>query len=49
MDSANYIIDNKMRRVRKYQDINKEEFSKYYILKLDDQPITEVYRRINKY
>lgn len=49
MNSANYIIDNKMRRVRKYQDINKEEFSKYYILKLDDQPISEVYRRINKY
>ena len=36
IDEANYIIDNKMKRIRPYRSINKNEYSKYYILKVDD-------------
>ncbi len=49
MSKADYIIDNKMKRVRDYNDLNYKEFLKFYVVKVDDQPITEVYKRINKF
>ena len=49
MSKADYIIDNKMKRVRDYKDLNYKEFLKFYVVKVDDQPITEVYKRINKF
>ncbi len=49
IDDANYIIDNKMKRIRPYKSKNKSEYSKYYILKVDDATVTEVYKRIEKF
>ena len=49
IDEANYIIDNKMKRIRPYRSINKNEYSKYYILKVDDVTVTEVYKKIQKF
>jgi hypothetical protein len=42
---AKYIIDNKMKRVRDYEKIDKNIFSEYYILKIDDFPISKIYKR----
>ena len=33
MDDADYIIDNKMKRVRDYNDLNYKEFTKYHVVK----------------
>ena len=49
IDEADYIIDNKMKRIRPYRSINKNEYSKYYILKVDDVTVTEVYKKIQKF
>ena len=42
-NDAKYIIDNKMKRIRPYNYNYNNEFSKYYILKVDGEVITEVY------
>ena len=33
----------------KLKPLNYKEFVKFYVVKVDDQPITEVYKRINKF
>ena len=40
---AKYIIDNKMKRIRPYDYKYNNEYSKYYILKVDGEVVTEVY------
>ena len=40
---AKYIIDNKMKRIRPYNYKYNNEYSKYYILKVDGEVVTEVY------
>ena len=40
---AKYIIDNKMKRIRPYNFKYNNEYSKYYILKVDGEVVTEVY------
>ena len=47
INKADYIIDNKMKRLRNYEEINKKKFMIYYILKVNDHPVAEVYKRIN--
>ena len=45
LESADYIIDNKMKRVRSYENINFSNYSKFYSLKIDNQVISEVYKK----
>ena len=40
---AKYIIDNKMKRIRPYNYKYNNEYSKYYILQVDGEVVTEVY------
>ena len=49
MDNADYIIDNKMKRIRDYKAIDRKEFTKYHVLKVEDQPVSVVYKRIDKF
>ena len=49
MDNADYIIDNKMKRIRDYKAIDRKVFTKYHILKVEDQPLSVVYKRIDKF
>tara|TARA_B100001059_G_scaffold236530_1_gene287560 strand:+ start:505 stop:2106 length:1602 start_codon:yes stop_codon:yes gene_type:complete len=45
LNNADYIIDNKMKRIRSYENINFNKYSKFYSLKVDDQIVTEVYKK----
>ena len=45
IENADYIIDNKMKRVRSYKNINLSNYSKFYSLKIDNQVISEVYKK----
>ena len=45
IENADYIIDNKMQRVRSYENINFSNYSKFYSLKIDNQVISEVYKK----
>ena len=38
-----------MKRIRPYRSINKNEYSKYYILKVDDVTVTEVYKKFKNF
>ena len=49
MDDADYIIDNKMKRIRDYKAIDRKVFTKYHVLKVEDQPVSVVYKRIDKF
>ena len=47
ISNAKYIIDNKMKRLRNYENVNKELFSKFYVIRVDEHTISEIYKRRN--
>jgi hypothetical protein len=47
INNAKYIIDNKIKRLRNYEDVNKKLFFKFYVIKVNEQAISDIYKRRN--